>query len=164
MISLIAAIGKNYELGKDNKLIWNLKNDMKFFKNTTLNHTVVMGYNTYLSIGRPLPLRRNVILVHDKKLLNDSNLVVYDDINELIKKEFQDNDEEKFVIGGASLYKYFYNYADRMYLTLIESTCNEADSFFPEIDEKDWNKKIIENNKENDLNYSFVIYERKNDE
>lgn len=164
MISLIAAIGKNYELGKDNKLIWNLKNDMKFFKNTTLNHTVVMGYNTYLSIGRPLPLRRNVILVHDKKLLNDSNLVVYDDINELIKKEFQDNDEEKFVIGGASLYKYFYNYADRMYLTLIESTCNEADSFFPEIDEKDWNKKIIENNKENDLNYSFVLYERKNDE
>ncbi len=164
MISLIAAIGKNYELGKDNKLIWNLKNDMKFFKNTTLNHTVVMGYNTYLSIGRPLPLRRNVVLVHDKKLLNDSNLVVYDDINELIKKEFQDNDEEKFVIGGASLYKYFYNYADRMYLTLIESTCNEADSFFPEIDEKDWNKKIIENNKENDLNYSFVLYERKNDE
>lgn len=164
MISLIAAIGKNYELGKDNKLIWNLKNDMKFFKNTTLNHTVVMGYNTYLSIGRPLPLRRNVILVHDKKLLNDSNLVVYDDINELIKKEFQDNDEEKFVIGGASLYKYFYNYADRMYLTLIESTCNEADSFFPKIDEKDWNKKIIENNKENDLNYSFVLYERKNDE
>lgn len=164
MISLIAAIGKNYELGKDNKLIWNLKNDMKFFKNTTLNHTVVMGYNTYLSIGRPLPLRRNVVLVHDKKLLNDSNLVVYDDINELIKKEFQDNDEEKFVIGGASLYKYFYNYADRMYLTLIESTCNEADSFFPEIDEKDWNKKIIENNQENDLNYSFVLYERKNDE
>lgn len=164
MISLIAAIGKNYELGKDNKLIWNLKNDMKFFKNTTLNHTVVMGYNTYLSIGRPLPLRRNVVLIHDKKLLNDSNLVVYDDINELIKKEFQDNDEEKFVIGGASLYKYFYNYADRMYLTLIESTCNEADSFFPEIDEKDWNKKIIENNKENDLNYSFVLYERKNDE
>lgn len=164
MISLIAAIGKNYELGKDNKLIWNLKNDMKFFKNTTLNHTVVMGYNTYLSIGRPLPLRRNVVLVHDKKLLNDSNLVVYDDINELIKKEFQDNDEEKFVIGGASLYKYFYNYADRMYLTLIESTCNEADSFFPEIDEKDWNKKIIENNQENDLNYSFVLYERKNNE
>ena len=164
MISLIAAIGKNYELGKDNKLIWNLKNDMTFFKNTTLNHTVVMGYNTYLSIGRPLPLRRNVVLIHDKKLLNDSNLVVYDDINELIKKEFQDNDEEKFVIGGASLYKYFYNYADRMYLTLIESTCNEADSFFPEIDEKDWNKKIIENNKENDLNYSFVLYERKNDE
>lgn len=164
MISLIAAIGKNYELGKDNKLIWNLKNDMKFFKNTTLNHTVVMGYNTYLSIGRPLPLRRNVVLVHDKKLLNDSNLVVYDDINELIKKEFQDNNEEKFVIGGASLYKYFYNYADRMYLTLIESTCNEADSFFPEIDEKDWNKKIIENNQENDLNYSFVLYERKNDE
>lgn len=164
MISLIAAIGKNYELGKDNKLIWNLKNDMKFFKNTTLNHTVVMGYNTYLSIGRPLPLRRNVVLVHDKKLLNDSNLVVYDDINELIKKEFQDNNEEKFVIGGASLYKYFYNYADRMHLTLIESTCNEADSFFPEIDEKDWNKKIIENNQENDLNYSFVLYERKNDE
>lgn len=164
MISLIAAIGKNYELGKDNKLIWNLKNDMKFFKNTTLNHTVVMGYNTYLSIGRPLPLRRNVVLVHDKKLLNDSNLVVYDDINELIKKEFQDNNEEKFVIGGASLYKYFYNYADRMYLTLIESTCNEADSFFPEIDEKDWNKKNIENNQENDLNYSFVLYERKNDE
>ncbi len=159
MISLIAAIGQNGELGKNNKLIWNIPGDLKFFKNTTLNHKVIMGYNTYLSIGRALPNRDNIVLCHDLNLINDEHIKVYNNIDELIAKEI--NDEEVFIIGGASLYKYFYPLASRLYLTLIEKSDKEADVYFPEIDDNLWNKEIIDENNENDINYKHVLYRRK---
>ena len=76
MISLIAAVGKNNELGKDNKLIWHLKKDLAYFKETTLNHQVVMGLNTYLSIGLPLPKRTNIVLTTHQELIQDDNVII----------------------------------------------------------------------------------------
>lgn len=163
MISIIAAIGKNGELGKNNKLIWNLPGDLKFFKDTTLNHTVVMGYKTYLSIGKTLPKRRNVVLVEDKNLINDDNIIVYENIDDFKKNEIGKN-EEVFIIGGASIYNYFYSITDRMYLTLIDAEEKDADVYFPNIDNNLWNKKIISENEDNNIKYKHVLFERKTNE
>ena len=159
-ISLIAAIGKNNELGKNNKLIWNLPGDMKFFRETTTNHTVIMGYNTYLSIGRPLPNRRNVVLT--SKDIDNENIYVYHKIDDLIKNEVKD--EEVFVIGGSSLYNYFYDLADKMYLTLIDDEDSMADTYFPNIDYNMWNQTLLLENEDNGIKYKHVLFERKNNE
>ncbi len=157
MISLIAAIGKNGELGKDNDLVWHLKDDMVYFRKTTLNHKVILGYNTYKSIGKALPQRKNIVLSHHK--INDENITVYNDIKELEAKELN-TEEECFIIGGASLYNYFINKADKLYLTLIEDSCPLATVYFPKILNEDYNKEIIENKEENGIKYDFVIFER----
>ena len=159
MISLIAAIGKNNELGKDNALIWHLKKDLAYFKETTLNHQVIMGLNTYLSIGSPLPKRTNIVLTTHQELIQDDNIIIYDSLDKL-KEYLLNTREEVFVIGGASLYKAIYPIADKMYLTEIADN-READAYFPMIDGNDWHKKIIENMEENGVKYAFTIYERK---
>ena len=120
MISIIAAIGKNGELGKNNDLIWRLPGDLKFFKETTLNHPVIMGYNTYLSIGKPLPKRKNIVIAKDVYEI-DADITLYNDIDELINKEIKAKEDEVFIIGGASMYNYFYPIADKMYLTLVDA-------------------------------------------
>lgn len=155
MISLIAAIGKNNELGKDNKLIWDLKEDLKFFKNITTNHTVVMGYNTFKSIGRVLPNRRNIIITH--RDIEIDGAIIYHSFEDVINNEI--NDEEIFIIGGASLYSYFYNLADKLYLTEIDSEA-EADVFFPEIDKIEWEREIIDEYEDDNISYKHVLYKR----
>ena len=162
MISLIAAIGKNGELGKNNDLIWNLPGDLKFFKEKTLNHTIIMGANTFLSIGRPLPKRKNVVIT-SKNNINDNLAIVYNDIDELIKNEVY-KDEEVFIIGGASMYDYFYSLADKMYLTLIDAEDKEADTYFPMIEKEKWNQTILDEKEENGINYKHVLFERIKDE
>lgn len=158
MISLIAAIGKNRELGKNNNLIWHLSEDLKFFKEITSNHKVIMGYNTYKSIGRPLPNRENIVLTHDKNKVSFEDIKVYDDIDELIKNEI--SEEEVFIIGGVSMYEYFLKYADRMYLTLIDAVDNEADVYFPEFNKEKWEEIILNEKKENNIEYKHVLYKR----
>lgn len=152
MISIIAAIGKNRELGYKNDLIWHLKGDMKYFKKTTLNHTVIMGRNTYESIGKPLPNRENIVIsssnIDGVKTLSDPSLCI------------DNNSEEVFIIGGASIYKYFIPYADKLYLTEINDE-KEADVYFPEFNKDDFIKEEIEKHIENGIEYTFVIYTRK---
>lgn len=159
MISIIAAIGRNGELGKNNSLIWNIPGDLKFFKDTTLNHKVIMGLNTYNSIGRELPKRKNIILTDDLTKVCNDKVILYDNLNELIKKELNNN-EENFIIGGASLYNYFYNYADRMYLTLIDEEDKDADTYFPEIQYNLWKQTELGRNEDNNIKYKHVLFER----
>lgn len=163
MISIIAAIGKNGELGKNNSLIWHLPGDLKFFKEITKEHKVIMGLNTYNSIGKPLPKRKNIVLTDDLKKINNNELFIYDNIDKLIKKELENN-EENFIIGGASLYNYFYNIADKMYLTLIEAEDKEADTYFPKIDEKLWKQRELGKNEDNNIKYKHILFERIKDE
>lgn len=163
MISIIAAIGKNGELGKNNDLIWHLPGDLKFFKETTLNHPVIMGYNTYLSIGKPLPKRKNIVIAKDVYKI-DADITLYNDIDELINKEIKTKEDEIFIIGGASMYNYFYPIADKMYLTLVDAEDKEADTYFPKIDESKWKKTLIKENEDNDIKYRHVLYERLNNE
>jgi len=163
MISIIAAIGKNRELGKNNSLIWNLPGDLKFFKEITTNHKVIMGLNTYNSIGKALPNRINVVLTDDLNKINNDEVIKYDNINKLIEKEFNNNDEN-FIIGGYSLYNYFYNVADKMYLTLIDNEDIDADTYFPEINYNEWKQTIIKENEDNGIKYKHVLFERIKDE
>lgn len=158
MISLIAAIGKNGELGKNNALIWNIPGDLKFFREKTTGHSVVMGLNTYLSIGKALPKRRNIVISKDNDI-NNEDIILYNDINVLISNELN-NEEENFIIGGASMYNYFYPLADRMYLTLIDAEDKDADTYFPKINEKDWEQTILAENEDNGIKYKHVLFER----
>ena len=156
MINIIAAIGKNNELGLNNNLIWHLPNDLKYFKEKTMNQTIVMGYNTFVSLGRILPNRKHVVLSYVKirlplDVIQFNNL---EDLNNYIK------DKDIFIIGGASMYKQFIDKADKLYLTEIDDT-HEADVYFPNFDKNLFNKKILGTNSDNGINYTFTLYERK---
>lgn len=153
MINIIAAIGKNNELGKDNKLIFNIPEDLKYFKETTINKTVVMGRKTYESIGKALPNRKNIVLTRKNIELEDAFVCNdYEDILSL--------DEDVFIIGGESIYKIFLPYANNLYLTEIDEEA-DADSYFPKFNKDLYDKEIIKDSSLNDLKYKFVIYRKK---
>lgn len=157
MINIIAAIGKNLELGKDNKLLWNIPSDMKYFKETTMGYPVVMGKKTYESIGRPLPGRRNIVL---SSSLEDDKVEVVHSIEEVLEIS---KDETIFIIGGASVYEGVLPYAQNLYLTLVDDSPN-ADVYFPRYNDDDYDIEIIKETKENDLKLKFIICRRKNHE
>ena len=160
MISIIAAIGKNNELGKNNTLIWSMPADMKFFRDTTRGHTVIMGRKTFESIGKPLPNRKNIVITRDKNYKKDG-IEIVNSLNEAINLTIPN--EEVFVIGGGEIYKQAIEIADKLYITHINTEDSEADSFFPEIIPLVWNEiSHTENQKdtENPFNYTFSVYER----
>ena len=153
-IKIICAIGKNNEIGKNNNLIWHLPKDLKFFKEQTLNKTVVMGYNTYKSLPKKLP-NRNMIVLYDKEI---EGVKTYP--NEYIM--IQDlNEDEIYIIGGASLYDRFINIADEMYLTEINATDKEADTYFPKFDKRNWDSISLGKENDNNIDYEFKHYIRK---
>ncbi|MCD4704462.1 dihydrofolate reductase [bacterium] len=153
MISIICAIGKNKAIGKDNQLLWDIPHDLQHFKDITVGHPVIMGYKTYLSIGRPLPGRTNIIL--SKKLVNIPGCIVCTSLDEAINKGKEIDLEEVFIIGGGSVYAQTINLVDKLYLTIVDDTVEDADTFFPEYDQ--FNKVIKEEHFETDqFNYSFV--------
>ena len=156
---LIAAIGQNNELGKDNKLIWPLKEDLKFFRNQTMNKRIVMGYNTYLSLPKLLPGRKHLILTH-RNLELEGDVEIYhskEEVLDVVSKL----DEEVYVIGGSSIYKQFINNSNQLLLTEIEKTSIDADAYFPEFDKNNWNISLIDKHTENDINYRHMKYVRK---
>jgi len=157
-ISMIAAIGKNNELGKNNDLIWHLKGDLKFFKNTTIGHPVVMGRKTFESLPKVLPHRKNIVISRNKIINNE--IEVYKSIKEFLEK-YNNINEEVFVIGGASIYSQFLDLATKLYLTRINSEEKSADVYFPKFNLKDWDSQIISKNEENSIKYEHVLYKRK---
>ena len=157
MISMICSVGKNMELGKKNNLIWHIPSDMKFFKETTMGHTVLMGRKTYESIPNGLPGRKMVVL-SSKNIFGD--ILVVSNIDEILNK-YLNNDEELFIIGGASVYSKFLDYADIMYLTEVDATDDEADAFFPKFDKNEWDKVVIDSGCYNNINYQMCKYTRK---
>lgn len=161
MISLIAAIGKNNELGKGNTLLWKLPADMQFFIKKTSGHPVIMGRKTFESIGRPLPKRRNIVITRDLNYKKDGIEVVHS-LEEALKL-FPDKKEEIFIIGGAEIYKQVMPVAERLYITHIEAEDRGADAFFPEIIPVVWNEISHEEHRpdeKNPLPYTFSIYEK----
>lgn len=128
MLSIIVAVAENNVIGKDNKLIWHLPEDLKRFKKLTTGHTIIMGRKTFESLGRVLPNRKHVILCNDMELnIEDENVEVLEDISML--KQYIDSTEENFIIGGATIYKLLLPYANKIYLTLIHEKF-EGDVFF----------------------------------
>lgn len=161
MLSIIVAVAKNNVIGKDNKLIWHLPEDLKRFKKLTTGHTIIMGRKTFESLGRVLPNRKHIILCNDANLnIEDENVEVIDNIQLL--ESYINSEEENFVIGGATIYKLLMPYANKMYITKINEEF-EGDVYFPEIKEE-W--KIIEKqkgikNEENPFDYKYVTYVKK---
>ena len=156
MISMIASVGKNMELGKNNNLIWHFKEDMKFFKETTMGHKVIMGRKTYESLPGNLP-GREMIVISTKTV--DGDVTVLNDINSIVDK-YKNSQEEIFIIGGASIYKEFLPYASKIYLTEICAEDLAADTFFPSFNKDDWNKEIISENVENNIQFKMCLYQK----
>lgn len=159
-ISMIAAIGKNNELGKDNNLIWYLPEDLKFFKETTTGHTIVMGMNTLNSLPRKLKNRRYIVIT-TKNIELDPDIKVVHSIDELLEY-INTLDEETFIIGGASIYNQMIDYSDKMYLTEVDATCEDADVYYPEFNKDEWEEELLsEHVTEDNIKYSHKIYKRK---
>ncbi len=162
MLSIIVAVAKNNVIGKDNKLIWHLPEDLKRFKQLTTGHTIIMGRKTFESLGRVLPNRKHIVLCNDANLkVENENVEVIDSIQLL--ESYINSEEENFVIGGATIYKLLMPYANKMYITKINEEF-EGDVYFPEIKEEEW--KIIEEqkgikNEENPFDYEYVTYVKK---
>lgn len=133
IISLIAAIGKNRELGKDNKLLWHIPEDMKRFKALTTGHVVIMGRKTHESIGKTLPNRMNIVITKDKNY-HAPNCTIAHSLDEAICRAQESENDEIFIIGGGQIYAQSISYADKLYLTIVNETC-EADTFFPKYSE-----------------------------
>ena len=157
-ITIIAAIGKNGELGKNNNLIWSIPEDLKFFRDNTIGKTIVMGLNTLKSLPKMLPNRKHVVLAPEGTKLDDE-IVLFHNLDELIKYIISLN-EEVMIIGGAMVYSQMIKYADKMILTEINCE-SEADVYFPEFSLHDWNRDVISNHKLGDIEYSHVVYDRK---
>lgn len=162
MLSIIVAIADKNVIGKDNKLIWHLPEDLKRFKKITTGHRIIMGRKTFESLGRVLPNRKHIILCNDMEMdINDENVEVLDDISKLNK--YIESEEECFVIGGATIYKLLMPYANKMYITKINKEF-EGDVYFPEIKDNEWKEVSKEkglNNNENPYDYDYITYIRK---
>ncbi len=163
MITIIAAIGLKNELGKDNDLIWHLPADLKRFKKETTGHTIIMGRKTFESIGKPLPNRKTVIITRDKNYQFEGCDVVHS-LEEAL--ENNQNDKQRFVIGGAQIYKQAIekDLVDKLDITLVQNTF-EADVFFPEIDIMKWKITKREDflaDEKNKYNFSFITFQKAN--
>lgn len=162
MLSIIAAISDNNVIGKDNKLIWHLPEDLKRFKELTTGHTIIMGRKTFESLGKVLPNRKHIVLTRDISYhIDDENVEIINNIEELDKYIY--SEEENFVIGGAIIYRQLMPKVDKMYITKIHEKF-EGDSYFPVINEEEW--KEIEKiqgikDEKNTYDYEFVTYKRK---
>lgn len=159
MFSIIAAIGKNNELGLKGGLVFHIKEDMQFFKETTMGHPILMGLTTFKSIGRPLPGRKNYVLTHDPEGLPEGVFPVTD-LDSFVHENLE-SDEEIFVIGGANVYDQMLPYATNLYLTEIDAAA-DADVFFPLFDKSLYNKTITKRGTSDDLTYAFAKYTKIN--
>lgn len=155
-VSMIAAVGKNLELGKNNDLIWHFKEDMKFFKDTTMGHTVVMGRKTFESLPKALPGRKNIVISSNAQYQAQGATVV-SSVEEAL--QIADN-EEVFVIGGGKIYAEFLPYADKLYLTEIDAECTDADTYFPQFNKSDYIKEIINYYDIDGVKFYHVVYKK----
>ncbi len=162
MFTIIAAIGKNGEIGLSGNLIWRFKEDMQYFKNTTTNHKVVMGRKTFESIpGKKLKDRQNIVVTKSKNLDVPNDVIIINDFDCYLRENYK-SDEEIFIIGGSSIYSSSICYANKMIITHIDDECINADTFFPMIQITNyWKKESEKYFKSGDISYSRVIYSRK---
>ena len=132
ILSIIAAVGQNRELGKNNKLLWDIPEDMEHFRTKTRGHTVIMGRKTYESIGHALPGRPNIIITKDTTFTTPDGCFIVHSLDQAIKLGKEKETEELFVIGGATIYAQAIDIADKLYITKVHQTFPDADTFFPD--------------------------------
>ncbi len=157
-ISMIGAVAKNLAIGKNNRLLWHIPEDLKRFKELTNGHAIIMGSKTFESLGRPLPHRTNIVIAKDANYKADGCTVVHS-LDEAIIEAKKNEPDEIFIIGGGSIYAQFLPRADKLYITLVDKEY-EADTFFPPY--LDQFKKITfrQEGKYEGLKYTFLELER----
>lgn len=155
-ISIIAAVGKNNELGKNGDLIWHFREDMQFFKKTTTGATVIMGRKTFESLPKALPNRRNIVITGNTDYTVQGAEVV-GSIEEALEVTKSD---KVFIIGGASIYKALLPHADTIFLTEIDAECADADTYFPDFNKRGYNREVLGHSNENETEFEFVKYTR----
>lgn len=164
MIKIIAAVGKNLELGYKGTLIWNLPNDLKFFKEQTMGCPVFMGAKTFNSLPKMLPGRKHIVLAFKTDTFNkptDDVDLVYNLEDAILKCKQVAKDEDLFIIGGASIYKMFVEKADVLILTEIDAEYKNADVYFPSFDKTNYDRKVLGENSDNGIYYKHVVYTKK---
>lgn len=161
LISAIVAMAENRVIGKNNQLLWHLPADFKHFKATTTGHPILMGRKTYESIGKPLPNRTNIIITRKKEWTAPGCIIVAS-INDAIKEAANIDQQEIFIIGGAEIFQQALSLIQRIYLTIVHYVF-DGDTYFPELDKKEWKEVIHETHsadQQNPYSYSFLVLER----
>ena len=161
MLSIIVAKSINNAIGKDNKLLWKIPDDMKRFKEITTGHTVIMGRKTFESIGKVLPNRLNIILTRDPNYkIDDPNVKILGGVSDL--EEYISDENENFVIGGAQIYSILMPKCQKLYVTQVDKDF-VGDTYFPIIRENEWEiiQKVDGPKDENNFKYEYITYERK---
>ena len=162
MISIICALAENNAIGYNNDLLYHLRADLRRFKALTTGHTVIMGRRTFESLPKgALPNRRNIVI--SSNINRDwPNVEVFASLDEALLASA--SDDEVFIIGGASVYRAAFPLADRLCLTHVHATPEQADVFFPEFDESEWKCTFSESHEADDQNdkpFTFADYVRK---
>ena len=162
--TFIVAMAENRVIGKDNQLIWRMPNDLKFFKEKTTGHYVIMGRKSYESMGKPLPNRLNIIITRNQDYAIEGAMVVHG-LQEALDLAEQQKQKEVFILGGGEIYKQAFEkkLVDKIYLTEIKDTF-EGDTFFPEFNEAEWQETEREEYQADHLNphdYAFVTLVKK---
>jgi dihydrofolate reductase len=158
-ITLIVAAAENNAIGKDNQMLWHLPNDFKYFKKNTLEHSVVMGRKTFVSIGKPLPERRNIILTRDMNYSHEE-VDVANSVQEVLN--YCRDEREIFIIGGTEIYKQTLPLADKILLTRVHTTI-DGDAYFPALLDHEWKLVSAEKHEKDEkhaFDYTFEVYER----
>lgn len=158
-VTLIVAASTNNAIGKDNKMLWHLPEDFKYFKRNTIEHSIIMGRKTFDSIGRALPERRNIVLSRDQDWSADE-VDVANSLDEVFS--YCRDEREVFIIGGANLYKQTMPLANKILLTRVHAEI-PGDAFFPELSTTEWKLVSQESHSKDDkhaYDYSFEVWER----
>ena len=165
-VSIIAAAAENNAIGRRGEIPWHISEDFKYFKRVTSGHPVVMGYMTWVSLPhKPLPKRENIIIsIFPMEKPDFDNVRVVSSLEEALERDTPSGaDEEIFVIGGGYTYAQAMQYADRIYLTRVHTVIEDADTFFPEIPEDEWqcvsaSERLYD--EQSDVEFEFLVYER----
>lgn len=162
MLSIIVAKAKNNVIGKNNELIWHLPEDLRRFKALTTGKVIIMGRKTFESLGRVLPNRKHVIFTRNLDFtIENENVEIVHDLSEIQK--YIDSEDECFVIGGGLIYNMLMPYADKIYATVINQDF-DGDTYFPVINEKEWEIEKTEKglkNEDNPYDYEYIDYVRR---
>lgn len=158
-IILIAAVGKNNVIGKNNNLLWHLPEDFKFFKQTTTGHHIIMGRKTFESFPKPLPNRTHIVISRNKNYQVPENVILVNCIEEAFEYCKNKNLDKIFVIGGAEIYKLALPFAHKLYLTQVEISL-KGDAYFPDFDKKKFiYKPLLKKEIDEKHSYGFEIIE-----
>ncbi len=157
ILSMIAAVGRHGELGKNNALLWRLEGDLPFFKRVTMGKSVIMGRKTFCSLPKALPGRKNIVITRDADFCAPGAVCAPSPEAAL---RLCGGEDEVFVIGGGQIYALFLPLADRLYLTEAQAEDPAADAWFPALDKTAWERTVLDEGG-GDIRYVHALYERK---